>query len=318
MSNAAVTAGQFGNWAPIGAEKTASGYEVAWKVTGTDQYGVLNTDNAGNFVSNPIGEVSGSSVALQSLEPSFQQDLNGDGTVGLQDNDDRGAGIDQPGSGREQLFSVFGRRIVGSRVELQWRARDGGPIRQLGADRCGEDSQRLRGCREGHRRRSIRRVEHRQRRQFRLEPHWRGVRQQHRLAMRSNSASSRTSTATGRSGWRSRRTTSPPRSRRRPARARAVSWPGSPPSKTSWPSRRDLRLRSVLGLCRGRDHGQKSGLSCDVCLWRSSGRSVASAGRPKHCIALRCRSPRQAHVAEGRHRLGLHAGLYRLAHKGGN
>ena len=31
-------AGQFGGWTPIGAEQTASGYEVAWKVTGADQY----------------------------------------------------------------------------------------------------------------------------------------------------------------------------------------------------------------------------------------------------------------------------------------
>ena len=31
-------AGQFGPWAPIAAEQTANGYEVAWKVTGTDQY----------------------------------------------------------------------------------------------------------------------------------------------------------------------------------------------------------------------------------------------------------------------------------------
>ena len=30
---------QFGIlWTPIGAEQTASGYEVAWKIAGTDQY----------------------------------------------------------------------------------------------------------------------------------------------------------------------------------------------------------------------------------------------------------------------------------------
>ena len=29
-------AGQFGAWAPIGAEQTASGYEVAWKLAGAD------------------------------------------------------------------------------------------------------------------------------------------------------------------------------------------------------------------------------------------------------------------------------------------
>src|SRR5262245_19495616 len=30
--------GQFGSWSPIGGEQTASGYVVAWKVTGADQY----------------------------------------------------------------------------------------------------------------------------------------------------------------------------------------------------------------------------------------------------------------------------------------
>ena len=36
----AVVAGSLGGWTPIGVEQTASGYEVAWKVTGSDQYGV--------------------------------------------------------------------------------------------------------------------------------------------------------------------------------------------------------------------------------------------------------------------------------------
>src|SRR3984893_16829883 len=76
-------AGQFGAWTPIGVEQTASGYEVAWQVTGADQYTVWNTDSSGNYVSNAIGVVSGSSVALESLEPSFQQDLNGDGVIGV-------------------------------------------------------------------------------------------------------------------------------------------------------------------------------------------------------------------------------------------
>ena len=31
-AGAAVVAGQFGAWTPIGAEQTATGYEVAWKV----------------------------------------------------------------------------------------------------------------------------------------------------------------------------------------------------------------------------------------------------------------------------------------------
>ena len=46
---AAVVAGQFaGGLAPIGAELTASGYDVAWKATGADQYTVWSTDSSGN------------------------------------------------------------------------------------------------------------------------------------------------------------------------------------------------------------------------------------------------------------------------------
>ena len=85
-AGAPVVAGQFdqfgGPWAPIGAEQTASGYEVAWKVTGADQYTVWNTDNSGNYVSSAFDVASGTSAALQSFETSFQQDLNGDGSIG--------------------------------------------------------------------------------------------------------------------------------------------------------------------------------------------------------------------------------------------
>jgi 20S proteasome alpha/beta subunit len=79
---AAVAAGQWGGWAPIGAEQTASGYEVTWKVTGADQYSVWNTDSSGNYTSNAIGVVSGSSATLKSFETSFHQDLNGNGVIG--------------------------------------------------------------------------------------------------------------------------------------------------------------------------------------------------------------------------------------------
>src|SRR5262249_28730170 len=58
------------------------GYDVAWK-SGADQYSVWQTDAQGNMLSNPTGVVSGSSYALESLEGSFHQDLNGDGTAGL-------------------------------------------------------------------------------------------------------------------------------------------------------------------------------------------------------------------------------------------
>ena len=50
---------------------------------GTNQYKVWYTDSSGNMVSNVTGDVSGTSAALESLETSFHQDLNGDGTIGV-------------------------------------------------------------------------------------------------------------------------------------------------------------------------------------------------------------------------------------------
>ena len=80
---AAVVPGQFGAWTPIGAEQTASGYEVAWKIVGADAFTVWSTDASGNYIANIIGVVSGSSWDLISLETTFKQDLNGDGIIGL-------------------------------------------------------------------------------------------------------------------------------------------------------------------------------------------------------------------------------------------
>src|SRR6516165_10472409 len=82
VAGADVVAGQFGGWTPIGAEQTTSGYEVAWKVTGADQYTAWTTDSNGNYITSTIGTVSGTDYALQSLESSFHQDLNGDGLIG--------------------------------------------------------------------------------------------------------------------------------------------------------------------------------------------------------------------------------------------
>jgi serralysin len=77
------TAGQFALWQPIGAEVTPTGYEVAWKVSGSDQYAVWATDSNGNYLYNIVCTVSGTVFGLQALEASFQQDLNGDGHIGV-------------------------------------------------------------------------------------------------------------------------------------------------------------------------------------------------------------------------------------------
>ena len=81
---APVTAGMFGAWKPIGAVANAQGgYLVAWQNASASQYQVWTTDDAGNFTGVALGSVAGTSVALESFESTFGQDLNGDGTVGL-------------------------------------------------------------------------------------------------------------------------------------------------------------------------------------------------------------------------------------------
>ena len=68
---------------PLGAEATSSGYDVAWKNTTTGLYTVWTTDSNGNFTSNLLSNVSGTSGALESIETTFHQDLNGDGVIGV-------------------------------------------------------------------------------------------------------------------------------------------------------------------------------------------------------------------------------------------
>jgi hypothetical protein len=83
-NGAAVAAGQFGTSTPIGAvQVTGGGYDVAWHDTGSGQYTVWSVDSNGNYLSNLIGAVSGSSTTLESLETTFNQDLNGDGVIGI-------------------------------------------------------------------------------------------------------------------------------------------------------------------------------------------------------------------------------------------
>jgi hypothetical protein len=78
-----VAAGQFGDWTPIAAEQTASGYEIAWKSPGSNLFSIWNTDANGNYIANVGGSVSGSDPTLLSAEYVFHQDLNGDGRVGF-------------------------------------------------------------------------------------------------------------------------------------------------------------------------------------------------------------------------------------------
>ena len=80
-NGAPVFAGQFAPYVPVGVEQTATGYEVALKNAGANLFSIWNTDSNGNFLSYAV--YSGASTALESLETSFHQDLNGDGTIGV-------------------------------------------------------------------------------------------------------------------------------------------------------------------------------------------------------------------------------------------
>ncbi|WP_407151416.1 M10 family metallopeptidase C-terminal domain-containing protein [Bradyrhizobium sp. ORS 86] len=73
--------GQFDPYVAVGVEQTASGYEVAFKNAGANQFSIWSTDSSGNFQSYAV--YAGNSTALESLETSFHQDLNGDGVVGV-------------------------------------------------------------------------------------------------------------------------------------------------------------------------------------------------------------------------------------------
>jgi hypothetical protein len=82
-NGAAIASGKFGGWNPIGAVQTAKGYDVAWQWLNSSLFTVWTTDSNGNYTGNLIGTVPGNSYALESLESTFHQDLNGDGVTGL-------------------------------------------------------------------------------------------------------------------------------------------------------------------------------------------------------------------------------------------
>jgi VCBS repeat-containing protein len=83
LGGAAFVEGQGGGWAPIGAVQTASGYDVAFKLAGTDDFTVWAANSSGAYVSSLVGIVPGSDATLESLETVFNQDLNGDGHIGV-------------------------------------------------------------------------------------------------------------------------------------------------------------------------------------------------------------------------------------------
>lgn len=136
LSGSPVTVGGSA-WTPIAAEQTSTGYEVALKNASTNQYTVWNTDSSGNVTYAPISAVSGTSVALVALEPSFHQDLNGDGLIGFGGSpvilDLNGDGVSLSLLGASN--ATFDMTGDGQRVQTAWAsAGDGFLAIDLGAN----------------------------------------------------------------------------------------------------------------------------------------------------------------------------------------
>ena len=109
FGGAGVTVGEFGAWTPIGAEAVDRGYEVVWQIAGADQYAIWNVDSGGHYRSNAAEVVSGISYAVELRETVFQQDLNGDGTIGLVTTTIEKSGRNEAGPGSRHLLLDAGR-----------------------------------------------------------------------------------------------------------------------------------------------------------------------------------------------------------------
>jgi hypothetical protein len=116
-NGAPVTVGEYGAWTVIAAQQTSTGYEVAWEEAGADQYGVWDTDSSGNYLSAPLSSVSGTSAALESIETSFNDDLNNDGVIGT------------PPASDQPLFAYQGTDANGAQVyDVTWNDQGSHPF----------------------------------------------------------------------------------------------------------------------------------------------------------------------------------------------
>ena len=167
LSGALVTAGQFGAYTPIAAEASGGGYKVAWKNGPTDQYLVWTTDAGGNWLSQ-TDPMAGTTYAMQSLETTFGQDLNADGTVGPKVTTIEAIGTVDLKQVADTYFLYDHSSINGPQLKFSGAAVTVGQFdtwTPLGAEKMGK---RLSGRLEARRRRRVHRVDHRRRRQLAL------------------------------------------------------------------------------------------------------------------------------------------------------
>ncbi|MBR0694869.1 M10 family metallopeptidase C-terminal domain-containing protein [Bradyrhizobium lablabi] len=120
FGGSAIVPAQFGGWTPIGAEPTSTGYQVAWKIPNSGVYTVWTTDSNGNYITNT--DLTAASVAT--VEHNFNQDLNGDGVIGIPSTVIESAGatslvlsgnnylLDPTAGGTGQILKYAGSAIV--------------------------------------------------------------------------------------------------------------------------------------------------------------------------------------------------------------
>src|SRR4029453_4949112 len=70
-----VATGQFGAWAPLGAEWIGDVYKIVWRYANADYYVTWDVDSSGNWLSQSA-QVAGSSTMIRSLEAVFDQDFD--------------------------------------------------------------------------------------------------------------------------------------------------------------------------------------------------------------------------------------------------
>ena len=140
---APVTVGMWSGWAPVGAEQTAGGYDVAFENSSTGLFNIWSTDSNGDYITNLASGVSGTSAALEGFEAIFHQDLNGDGTIGAPAVVIEFVWLDQPGRDCERLLSQPRGWRRRSRIDVLWCAGDRRHVVGLGAGWRGTDGGRL-------------------------------------------------------------------------------------------------------------------------------------------------------------------------------
>ena len=127
MSGALVMDGQFGGaWAPIGAEQINGLYKVVWSNVGFDQYVIWTVDGNGNFLAQS-NVLHAGNAELQSLEPGFNQDLDGGGIAARSVH--RVRRVDDVGRGCGRLRPVAQRQLARSAAQDVRRARHGRSVR---------------------------------------------------------------------------------------------------------------------------------------------------------------------------------------------